>query len=104
MIDGPAVLGWDRWRQAQNDSILGDTTTTLEMLAEQNVIDHPDLGGLALLIHASLNEAALAIAHDNDHQGASNRMTAALVVLLRGIRHDRIGTNSPVRQAILSDP
>ncbi len=97
MIDGPAVLGWDRWRQAQTDSILGDTLTTLEMLAEQHVIDHPDLGGLALLIHASLNEAALAIAHDNDHQGASSRMTAALVVLLRGMRPDWIDLGSPTR-------
>jgi AcrR family transcriptional regulator len=86
MIDGPAVLGWDRWRTAQVNSIFGDTVRTLEMLVEQRVIDHPDPMALALLIHASLNEAALAIAHDDDHQGSSTRMTDALVVLLRGMR------------------
>ena len=82
LIDGPAVLGWGRWRDLQAELILADVVTTLRMLMDQGVVARRPPEPLAQLVLALLNEAALEIAHGTAAEVAGD----ALHVLVRGLR------------------
>jgi AcrR family transcriptional regulator len=82
LIDGPAVLGWERWRDVQAELILADVVTTLVMLMDEGVVERRPPEPLAHLVLALLNEAALVIAHGTEPQVAGD----ALRALVRGLR------------------
>ena len=82
LIDGPAVLGWSRWRDVQAELIHADVVTTLQMLMDEGVVDRRPPEPLAHLVLALLDEAALVIAHGTDPQVAGD----ALRALVRGLR------------------
>ncbi|SEO82526.1 TetR/AcrR family transcriptional regulator [Trujillonella endophytica] len=82
LIDGPAVLGWGRWRDLQAELILADVVTTLRMLMDSGVVARRPPEPLAQLVLALLNEAALEIAHGTAAEVAGD----ALHVLVRGLR------------------
>jgi AcrR family transcriptional regulator len=82
LIDGPAVLGWERWRDVQAELILADVVTTLLMLMDEGVVERRPPEPLAHLVLALLNEAALVIAHGTEPQVAGD----ALRALVRGLR------------------
>jgi AcrR family transcriptional regulator len=82
LIDGPAVLGWERWRDVQAELIHADVVTTLRMLMDEGVAARRPPEPLAHLVLALLNEAALVIAHGTDAQVAGD----ALRALVRGLR------------------
>lgn len=86
LIDGPAVLGWKRWRELQSEEIGAGVITTLTMLMEQGVIPEAAPGPLATLIQAALNDAALSIAYAPDQRAASTELTEALMRILEGLR------------------
>ena len=83
LVDGPAVLGWRRWRDLQSGYVLAGTVTTLEMLMDQGVIARRAPEPLAHLVLAALNDAALSIAHGADADAAGD----ALAFLVEGLRH-----------------
>jgi AcrR family transcriptional regulator len=85
LIDGPAVLGWERWRELQVNSIQG-MVQTLWMLMDQSVIARGSPDTLALLIFAAMNEAALSIAHAADPDEALVAHTASLLLLVMGLK------------------
>ena len=85
LLDGPAVLGWERWRELQVSSIQG-MVQTLWMLMEQSVIEKGSPESLALLIFAAMNEAALSIAHAADRAQALSTHTDSLLLLVKGLR------------------
>lgn len=85
LLDGPAVLGWERWRELQEGSIQG-MVQTLSMLMDQEVIARGSPETLALLIFAAMNEAALSIAHAADPARALSAQTDSLLVLVKGLR------------------
>jgi AcrR family transcriptional regulator len=84
-IDGPAVLGWERWRELQASALAG-LAHTLGMLMKQGVIARQPPQPLAQLIFAALNEAALAIAHAAEPKDALGLHTEALIALVKGLR------------------
>ncbi len=86
LIDGPAVLGWKRWRELQSEEMGAGVITTLTMLMEQGVIPEAAPGPLATLIQAALNDAALSIAYAPDQRAASTELTEALMRILEGLR------------------
>jgi AcrR family transcriptional regulator len=83
LVDGPAVLGWRRWRELQSGYVLAGISTTLEMLMDQGVIARRAPEPLAHLILAALNDSALSIAHGADPDAAGE----ALAFLVQGLRH-----------------
>lgn len=85
LIDGPAVLGWLRWRELQATA-LHDMARTLQMLMDQSVIAVGSTETLAQHIFAALNEAALSIAHADDPEEALLAHTESLHVLAGGLR------------------
>jgi AcrR family transcriptional regulator len=85
LIDGPAVLGWARWRELQVGSLHGIVQTLL-MLMDQSVIVRGSPETLAQLIFAAMNEAALSIAHAADPRAALSAHTDSLLALVKGLR------------------
>lgn len=67
-IDGPAVLGWQRWRSLEEDFYLGMMIKSMERAAAEGAIISLPPRTLALMIFGSVTEAALMIAHASDPQ------------------------------------
>lgn len=85
LLDGPAVLGWERWRELQAGS-LQSMVQTLWMLMDQSVIERGSPETLALLIFAAMNEAALSIAHAVAPKEALSVHSSSLLMLVKGLK------------------
>jgi len=87
LIDGPAVLGWVKWRELESRYGLGAIRAMLE-----RAIDEGDLAvnqptdALAHLLLAAADEAALFIANAPDQLVARDQGVRALNALLDGLR------------------
>lgn len=86
VIDGPAVLGWQRWREIDEEYAFGLTKKTLQRAMDAGAIRKQNAELLAHLTIAMLGEAAMLIARAPDPVAARteagevvNRMIDALV-------------------------
>lgn len=86
LIDGPAVLGWARWREIDEQYAFGLTKHVLQAAKEAGVVQASNVDMLAHLTLAVLGEAAMLIARAPDPKAARaeagetvNRMIDALV-------------------------
>jgi AcrR family transcriptional regulator len=86
LIDAPAVLGWDEWREIDERYGLGLTRTALGGAIEAGVLRPLPLEPLSHLLLAALSEAALMIANAEDPASTRREVEAALVELLEGLR------------------
>lgn len=85
LIDGPAVLGWQRWREIDEEYAFGLTKKALQRAADAGSIRAENVDMLAHLALAMLGEAAMLIARAEDREKARveageavDRMIAAL--------------------------
>lgn len=85
LIDGPAILGWERWRGIQSDVVLPGTIYGISKLVAEGFIRTGEPEILAHLILAALNDAAMAVANAPDPKVARNPITDALLQLLEGL-------------------
>lgn len=86
LIDGPVVLGWQRWRSIQTEYLLQGFVKTLEMLIERGIIAAQPTQPLASLIMAALDDASLSIAHSPDPHQTQMQLTTALLSLVAGLQ------------------
>jgi len=86
LIDGAAVLGWQRWRELQYGYIASGVTATLEMLMKEGFIEERPPQPLAHLIQAALGDAALSIASASKDKKAVAQTREAFLFLLEGLR------------------
>jgi AcrR family transcriptional regulator len=86
LIDGPAVLGWDRWRSLEANYGLGVITAMLDAAVTQKVIPRQPTRPLAHMLLAAVDEAALYIANAPDRLGAHKQARQSLMRLLGGLR------------------
>jgi len=89
LIDGPSVLGWQRWWEIQVEVTLGPLQRTLEILIEQDTIPDQPIGPVAQLILAALNEAALSVACPATPREESVKVFYALATLINGLPFPR---------------
>ena len=83
LIDGPSVLGWERWRAMEEDHALGLIRLVLQAIAEEGKL-RPDLvGTLAHVLLASVNEVALLVARSDDKEAAMKAGADAIDELLQ---------------------
>jgi AcrR family transcriptional regulator len=66
LLDGPAVLGWQTWRELDTAHGLGLTIEALENVMNAGLIDRQPVLPLAHLLLAALNEAAMLVANSED--------------------------------------
>lgn len=85
-IEGPAVLGWQRWRSVEEDFYLGMMIKSLEKAAESGEIGDLPATTLAPMIFGSVTEAALMIAHAAEPVRKRQEVGQVLDRLFAGLR------------------
>jgi hypothetical protein len=85
LIDGPAVLGWDVWREIEARYGLGAIRHMIaEGVAEGSVVE-VDADAMAHLLLSVVDEAALFIAHADDPAAARITAGASVAALIAGL-------------------
>ncbi|HEX8742210.1 MAG TPA: TetR/AcrR family transcriptional regulator [Thermoleophilaceae bacterium] len=82
LVDAPAVVGWARWRELDEQHTLGRLRANLEAIAADGRLPAAQVGVLANMVLASVNEAALLIAPADDPEAALAAGQAAIDTLL----------------------
>ena len=83
LVDGPAVLGWERWREIAQQNGLGLTEGVLNAAVEAGEIEPIAVTPLAHMLGGALDEAALLVVNDPDQ---TDTVAATLERLLDGLR------------------
>lgn len=66
LLDGPSVLGWDRWREIAAEHGLGLIEGTLQAAVDAGAIPEQPVRPLAHLLMGALDEAAMLVARAED--------------------------------------
>jgi AcrR family transcriptional regulator len=66
LLDAPAVLGWQTWREIDAAHGLGLVTEALDHVMDAGLIERQPVQPLAHLLLAALNEAAMLVANAED--------------------------------------
>jgi AcrR family transcriptional regulator len=87
LIDGPAVLGWVRWRELESLYGLGAIRAMLERAIEEgDLAANQPVDALAHILLAAADETALMIANAPAESAARDQGVQALNALLDGLR------------------
>ena len=70
LIDAPAVLGWQRWRELDEQGPLGAIRGCLAYAAETGRIEHRHVDTFARIVLAAANEVTMMIARADDAAAA----------------------------------
>jgi AcrR family transcriptional regulator len=74
VLEAPAVLGWQEWRELEGRYGLGLTKMALEMAMDSGSIERQPVDPLAHLLLAALAEAAMMIAQADDPAAARDEI------------------------------
>lgn len=85
LLDAPAVLGWQEWREIEAEHGLGLITALLTEAMRQGVLAEQPVEPLAKLVLSAMIETALQIAHAQDRSTAREQGERALLTLLSGL-------------------
>jgi len=85
LVDGPAVLGWDRWREIEARHGLGAIRQLLSDGAKDGSIVARDADALSHLLLSVVDEAALFIAHASHSKQARAQAGRSMDALLSGL-------------------
>jgi len=88
LIDAPAVLGWQRWRELDENGPLGIIRACVAYAADVGNVDPDHVDVFAHIVLAAANEVAMVIARAQDREAAvragESAVTEFLVRLLGG--------------------
>jgi AcrR family transcriptional regulator len=88
LLDGPAVLGWDRWREIAAAHGLGLIEATLAAAIEAGAINPQPVKPLAHVLMGALDEAAMLVARADDPETMKAEVAGTLGALLEGLSRD----------------
>jgi len=88
LLDGPSVLGWDRWREIATEHGLGLIEATLQAAIEAGAIDAQPVRPLAHVLMGALDEAAMLVARAEDPGKMRAEVGQTLTALLDGLSRD----------------
>jgi AcrR family transcriptional regulator len=88
LLDGPAVLGWQRWREIGMRYGLGLVEGLLTHAIEVGRIPPQPVRALAHMLVGALDEAGLYIARSEDQVAASEEIRAVIATLAAGLAED----------------
>ena len=86
LLDAPAVLGWERWRQIAADYGLGLIEATLQAAMEAGAIAEQPVKPLAHVLMGAMDEAAMLVARAEDPAKTRTEVAATLRAVLAGLR------------------
>ncbi len=84
--DGPAVLGWERWREIDAQHFGGKFPRALDAAMDAGLIARQPVEPLARLLLGAVTEAAVACAGRSDVQKAGSEYSRALRSLVEALR------------------
>jgi AcrR family transcriptional regulator len=82
LLDAPAVLGWQRWRELDERYALGMIRQGLTAVAREGRLDQAQVDVFAHVLLASMNELALLVARAENRESTMREATAAIDELL----------------------
>jgi len=85
LLDGPAVLGWDRWREIAAEHGLGLIEATLQAAIEAGAISEQPVRPLAHVLMGALDEAAMLVARAAEPERMRAEVGRTLDALLAGL-------------------
>jgi AcrR family transcriptional regulator len=88
LLDGPAVLGWQRWREIGMRYGLGLVEGLLTHAIEVGRIPPQPVSALAHVLVGALDEAALFVARADDQAAATNDMRVVITRLVAQLAED----------------
>jgi uncharacterized membrane protein len=89
LIDAPAVLGWDRWREVALRYAGGMVGAVLQAGMDAGQLAPRPVEPLAHVLLGALDEAALYVAGAADRAGARAAVQEALEAMLAGLGDER---------------
>lgn len=87
--EAPAVMGFERWREAEEQHSYGIVRTVLGQLIEEGELGEVPVEATARMMFASLAAGAQIIAEADDPRTASADVLTVLIHMIDGIRRDR---------------
>jgi AcrR family transcriptional regulator len=84
LLDGPAVLGWEAWREIEGAHCMGLMRGVLEGLADEGRLD-ARVEPLLHLLFGALSEGALLVARADDREAELVEVEATVARLLNGL-------------------
>lgn len=85
LLDAPAVLGWDRWREIAAKYGLGMVEATLRAAMDAGEIPEQPARPLAHVLMGALDEAAMLVARADDPETMRVEVGRTLELLLAGL-------------------
>jgi AcrR family transcriptional regulator len=89
LLDGPSVLGWDRWREIAAEHGLGLIEATLQAAIDAGSIESQPVRPLAHVLMGALDEAAMLVARAEDSEATQAEVGHTLDLLLDGLSRER---------------
>jgi AcrR family transcriptional regulator len=89
LLDGPSVLGWDRWREIAAEHGLGLIEASVRAAVEAGAIAEQPVRPLSHLLMGALDEAAMLVARAEDPERARAEVGGTLDALLAALSVDR---------------
>jgi AcrR family transcriptional regulator len=86
LVDGPAVLGWDVWRETDGNLALGLLEAALTHAMDTGRMISQPPRALAHVLLGAIDEAAMVVARADDQNAAREEMSRTLRRLLEGLR------------------
>jgi AcrR family transcriptional regulator len=85
LVDAPAALGWERWREIGRRYGVGLVELTVQTLIDAGLVVEQPVRPLAHVLVGALEEAALYAAWADDRDIATEEAREALVALVTGL-------------------
>jgi AcrR family transcriptional regulator len=86
LLDGPAVLGREEWREIAERHGLGIIRSVLDVAMKEGILEPQPIDPLAHLLHGALHEGAVYIAEAKNTARARKEVGAAVIGLMEGLR------------------
>ncbi len=86
LLDAPAVLGWEAWRELGERYALGTVRAALAAAMEAGTVPAGAVDPLAQIVLAAVEEAALLVGRAEDKDAARAAAGDALARLIEGLR------------------
>jgi AcrR family transcriptional regulator len=86
LLDAPAVLGWERWREIGMRYGLGVVQATLQAAIDAGVIEQQPAEPLAHMILGAIDEGAMLVARADDRGETRAAVGAAMARFLEALR------------------
>lgn len=85
LLDGPSVLGWDRWREIGAEHGLGLIEASLQAAIEDGSIAEQPVRPLAHVLMGALDEAAMLVGRSEDPDRARTEVGRTLDTLIAAL-------------------